>query len=258
MIENQGECRPVFFGLSLACLPADTIIVNICDALAAGRSGWILTVNLDVLRIWATDRRLREAGRGVTLTVADGMPLLWAARIARRPLPERVTGADLFVDLSRAAANAGHSIYLIGGAPGVARQAADQLQKSSPALRVLGAECPPLGFESDHEFMSALHKRLRQAQPDIVYVGLGCPKQEQVIAQLCATLPRAWWIGVGGSFNFVTGRVRRAPAWAQRHGLEWLHRLAQEPRRLFKRYLVQDLPFALRLFGAALRLRWSR
>lgn len=255
-MDNEGESTPKFFGLALARASADSVIVTICDAIDAGRGGWILTANLDVLRIWATDRRLREAARGVTLTVADGMPLLWAARLAGRPLPERVTGADLVVDLSRAAATAGHGIYLIGGAPGVAREAGERLQRDCPGLRVQGAECPPLGFETDRDFMTALRDRLRDAQPDIVYVGLGCPKQEQVIAELRDMLPGAWWIGVGGSFNFAAGRIRRAPAWAQRHGLEWLHRLAQEPRRLFRRYLVQDMPFALRLLGEALRVRW--
>ncbi|MBM3973806.1 MAG: WecB/TagA/CpsF family glycosyltransferase, partial [Planctomycetes bacterium] len=132
---------------------------------------------------------------------------------------------------------------------------AARLCAASPALRVVGIECPPFGFDQDAAAMVALRTRLAAARPDIVFVALGSPKQEFVSRDLRATLPAAWWLGVGISFSFVAGDVQRAPRWLQGLGLEWLHRLLQEPRRLARRYLVAGLPFAAALFAKAL---WAR
>jgi N-acetylglucosaminyldiphosphoundecaprenol N-acetyl-beta-D-mannosaminyltransferase len=127
-------------------------------------------------------------------------------------------------------------------------------------LKIAGTHCPPPGFEDDEREMGALTDKLRAAQPDIVYVGLGSPKQERLIARLRPLLPQSWWLGVGISFSFLCGQVRRAPPWMQKLGLEWLHRWIQEPGRLGRRYFLEGLPFAARLFTRALvnRLRGSR
>ena len=154
-----------------------------------------------------------------------------------------------------ASAAADRSVYLLGGDPGAAEAAAARLCAASPALRVVGIECPPFGFDQDAAAMAALRARLAAARPDIVFVALGSPKQEFVIRDLRAALPAAWWLGVGISFSFVAGEVQRAPRWLQRLGLEWLHRLVQEPRRLARRYLVDGLPFAVALFA---RAAWTR
>jgi N-acetylglucosaminyldiphosphoundecaprenol N-acetyl-beta-D-mannosaminyltransferase len=121
-----------------------------------------------------------------------------------------------------------------------------------------GCESPPVGFDRDPEAMGALRARLRAARPDVVFVALGFPKQERVIAELRRELPAAWFLGVGISLSFVAGDVARAPDWAIRFGLEWLHRLGQEPGRLFGRYVVAGLPFAARLFAHAAVRRMRR
>jgi len=188
------------------------------------------------------------------LVVADGMPLVWASKLQGTPLPERVAGSNLISTLSKAAAERGRSVYLIGGAPGTAEGAARVLQSRYPNLKIAGYYYPPLGFEHDPKEMANIIANLAASKADIIYIALGSPKQERLIARLRPILPQAWWMGVGNSFSFLCGDVRRAPRWMQKVGLEWSHRLLQEPRRLFKRYIVVGIPFAARLLSrSALR-----
>lgn len=230
----------------------------IVDTLAAGAGGWVITVNTDILRRLRRDRAFREMAAQATLRVPDGMPLLWAASLQKTPLPGRVAGSNLIDSLTEAVAEAGHSVFFLGGDEGTAEGTADVLRGRYPNLRVAGTYCPPRGFEDDPEAMERLRQALVAAQPGVVYVALGCPKQERVIGRLRGQLPAAWWVGVGISFSFMSGRVRRAPGWMQRAGLEWVFRLMQEPGRLVRRYLIDDLPYGFYLLGAALRHRWRR
>ncbi|TAJ23395.1 MAG: glycosyltransferase [Planctomycetota bacterium] len=231
-------------GVRLHALDEGRCVAAVVAALARGRGGWIVTANLDHLRRLARDAALRASYARADLVVADGMPLVWAARLQRTPLPARVAGSDLIWSLSRAAADSGRSVYLLGGDPGTADAAAAELRVRFPGLRVAGTCCPEPGFERRAGEIEALAARIGAARPDIVFVALGSPKQEALIERLRGRVPNAWWMGVGISFSFVAGAVPRAPAWARSAGLEWLHRLAQEPRRLARRYLVDGLPFA--------------
>lgn len=220
----------------------------------AGCGGWVVTANLDHLRRLVREESYAQLCAGATMVVADGMPLIWASRIQGTPLPERVAGSTMTWKFSVAAADRGRSVFLLGGSPGTADAAAKVLRERSPDLRIAGTHCPPMGFERDQTKIDQIVELLVSARPDIIYVGLGSPKQEQLIKDLRSLLPGAWWIGVGVSFSFLSGDVRRAPRWMQRLGLEWVHRLVQEPRRLAGRYLVQGCPFAARLLaGAAVR-----
>jgi N-acetylglucosaminyldiphosphoundecaprenol N-acetyl-beta-D-mannosaminyltransferase len=227
------------------------VIEHILDELDAGRGGWVITPNIDHLRRLAKDARLRELYSQASLIVADGMPLVWASRLLGTPLPERVAGSSLLSTLSKAAADGGRSVFLLGGDVGTADASADLLKQWYPNLRIVGVSCPPPGFDNDPARVSALVCELINAAPDIVYVALGSPKQEWVIQCLREKLPRAWWLGIGISFSLLCGRVRRAPRWMQYVGLEWLHRLLQEPKRLARRYLMHGLPFALGLLASA-------
>lgn len=226
-------------------------------SLRAGRGGWVVTHNLDHLRLLRRDARFRTVCDQASLRVADGMPLIWASRLAGTPLPQRVAGSSLISSLSAAAAREGLSVFLLGGDPGAAEGAAAVLRGRHPDLRCAGTLCPPFGFEHDAAMMAEIRRVLAEARPDIVYVALGAPKQEIVIAMLRDAVPRAWWLGVGISFSFLCGQVRRAPQWMQKVGLEWLHRLCQEPRKLGKRYLLQGIPFAVELFMGSARRRWA-
>lgn len=229
-------------------------VSHISDRLEAGEGGWVVTANLHHLRRLVWDKQYARLCEGATLVVADGMPLIWASRIQGTPLPGRVAGSDLILSLSAAVARRGRPVYLLGGAPGTAQAAAKALQQCCSGLKVAGTYCPPVGFENDSDQMNLIERRLSRARPDVIYVALGSPKQERLISRLRHRLPNAWWLGVGISFSFLCGDVRRAPRWMRRIGLEWLHRLVQEPRRLARRYLVQGIPFAgWLLAGAALR-----
>ncbi len=176
---------------------------------------------------------------------------MWASRLQGTPLPERVTGSNLISSLSAGAATRGRSVYLLGGAPGTAEAAKKVLQARYPALRIVGTRCPPMGFDDDPKQLADLAAHVTNAAPDIVFVGLGSPKQERLIPLLRADLPTAWWLGVGISFSFLCNKVKRAPRWVQRVGFEWAHRLAGEPRRLARRYLREGIPFTAQLLSAA-------
>ena len=226
-------------------------IRHILSEADAGRGGMVVTPNLDHLHRCLHDVAFAAMVSEAELVLADGMPLVWAARLQGTPLPQRVAGSNLITSLSQAAAEAGRSVFLLGGSPGTAEGAARVLTARFPSLRVAGTLCPPVGFENDPAKMAEIIETLATARPDIVFVALGSPKQERLIVKLRPLLPQAWWLGVGISFSFLCGEVRRAPLWMQKTGLEWLHRLVQEPRRLFRRYVVVGIPFAFGLLGKA-------
>jgi N-acetylglucosaminyldiphosphoundecaprenol N-acetyl-beta-D-mannosaminyltransferase len=242
-------------GLGVAAVSERDTIEYVLDGLAEGRGGWICPANLDVLRQWRGSTEVRELMAAADLVVADGMPLVWAGGLQGSPLPERVAGSTLVVSLTAAAAQAGASIFLLGGNPGVAELAVERLTELHPDVSLAGTLCPPFGFEADPEWLDRIERTLLATAPDIVFVGLGFPKQERVIAELRERLPRTWFLSCGISFSFVAGEIQRAPAIVQRLGLEWVHRMAQEPRRLYRRYLVDGLPFMARLMWSALVVR---
>lgn len=230
------------------------MVARIVSDAEAGQGGWLVNPNVDVLRQVSADDDIKALVADADLLVADGMPLVWASRLRGTPLPERVAGSELIWTLSRGAAAAGLGVFLLGGAPGVAERASERFAEEIPSINV-GWHCPPFGFEDDPLATEAIEDALRQAAPAVVFCGLGFPKQERLMASLHRTFPRTWFVGSGAAIGFVAGHHSRAPGWMQSAGLEWVHRLAMEPRRLFRRYVVEDMPFALRLLFSAARTR---
>lgn len=247
--EQAGAVR--LCGVRLDAVTMAEAVRRIVASLEAGVGGQVVTPNLDILRQTRRDAWLREVVNGADLALADGMPLVWASRLRGTPLPERVAGSTLVLELARACAVGGHRLFLLGGDPGAAEAAAARLVERFPGLVVAGTHCPPMGFERDPVQMQVIRDRLAAADAAVVYVALGCPKQERLIEAVRGVCPRAWWLGVGISLSFIAGDVKRAPRWMQRMGLEWVHRLVQEPRRLFRRYLVDGVPFGVYLLGEA-------
>jgi N-acetylglucosaminyldiphosphoundecaprenol N-acetyl-beta-D-mannosaminyltransferase len=242
-------------GLEIDRVTEAEAIATVLAGLDESRGGWVITPNLDQLRQLTRRPELSELFDRADLVVADGMPLVWASRLQGTPLVERVAGSDLVWSLTAEAALRERTVFLLGGAPGACEAAAERLRKLYPGVRISGYLCPPVGFEREVAEIERIRAALLEAAPDIVYVALGFPKQERLIAYLRAEFPTIWFLGVGFSLSFIAGEVSRAPAWMIRSGLEWLHRLIQEPRRLGKRYLVHGLPFAVRLLTGAL---WAR
>ena len=238
-------------GVELHAITEAQCIEHVLTSIAQGRGGSVVTPNLDIIRRCTQDLQFATLVSEADLVVADGTPLIWASKLAGTPLPQRIAGSDLIRSLTAAAAKAGRSIFLLGGDPGMAERAAGVLKTASPSLNVAGHYCPPFGFEKDPAEMDKIAALLAAARPDIIWVGLGSPKQENLINRLRDTLPAAWWLGVGISFSFLAGNVRRAPKLVQKLGLEWAHRLVQEPKRLFRRYLIDGLPFCASLLAGA-------
>ena len=217
--------------------------------------GYLMTPNLDNMRTLTQDPAVLARAIAADIRVADGMPLIWASRLQGTPLPERVAGSDVIWELAGELARTGKSLFLLGGKPGTAGRAAAALIARFPGLIVAGTYCPPVGFEDDPSEIARMDGALRAASPDFVYIGLPFPKASALALQMRDVMPATWFVGLGISFSFVCGDVRRAPAWMQRTGLEWIHRLAQEPRRLARRYLLEGLPFVARMLASAFSQR---
>ena len=185
------------------------------------------------------DEQLRRIVNEAGMTTPDGMPLVWLSRLAGRAHVSRVYGPDLMLAEMGASGASGHSHFFFGGRAGVADRLAEAMRQRFPAIRIVGTVTPPVG--SAQELCTAeTAARINEAHPDIVWVGVSSPKQEYWMSCMRAMLEAPVLIGVGAAFDFHTGTVRQAPRWIQRAGLEWLFRLAHEPRRLWRRYLVDN------------------
>ncbi len=207
----------------------------------------ICTGNLDHLVMLKKDPDFRAIYQAADLVLADGAPVVWLSHLCGTPLKERVTGSDLFWELGRASAKTGVRLFFLGGTPGAAARAADAVHGRYPSAIVCGSYCPPKETFDTPQEQQHIWEVVRAAQPDILLVGFGAPKQEKWIQANKELIGVPVSIGVGGTFEMAGGIVKRAPQWMQKNGLEWCWRLAQEPDRLFKRYILSDLPFLFSL-----------
>lgn len=213
----------------------------------------VLTPNVDHLVRAAADPSFAALCTQGSLVVADGLPVVWASRLLGEPLPERVAGSDLMPQVVIAAARAGMRYAFLGGAPGDAARAAGVLADRAGRDGCVLVECPPYGFERDPAALSAIASRIAAARPDLLFLGLGSPKQEWLMHELRGRVAVPVMMAVGVSFSFVAGTVRRAPGWLRRLGLEWAWRLSCEPRRLWRRYANDLLRFPWLVLRAKLR-----
>jgi N-acetylglucosaminyldiphosphoundecaprenol N-acetyl-beta-D-mannosaminyltransferase len=205
----------------------------------------VVTANVDFLRLGQQSPAFQDLVNSADLVVPDGMPLVWASRSRGDALPERTTGLDLIHDCARIATAHDYGIFLLGAGEGVANETAAVLTARYPGLRIAGTFSPPPAMLVDGDDL--IVSKIREARPEILLVAFGAPRQEEWIRSHLHVLNVPVCIGVGGAFDMLAGRVRRAPLWMQGRGLEWLFRLVQEPRRLWKRYFVYDLPVFMSL-----------
>jgi N-acetylglucosaminyldiphosphoundecaprenol N-acetyl-beta-D-mannosaminyltransferase len=193
------------------------------------------------------DREYKGNLDAADLCVADGTPLMWMGRIVGFPIARRVYGPDLMVEVLRRTAGTGTRHFFYGGREGVAEELARRMCLRFPGLEVCGTHSPPFERVLPKREDPAVLERIRGARPDVLWVGLGAPKQEHWMASRRGALAVPVLVGVGAAFDFLTGQTPQAPVWMRNYGLEWFFRLASEPKRLWRRYLVGGSEFAIRL-----------
>ncbi len=233
------------WGVPFTPLTLADAVTAVGELIEASKPTYFITANTHYAMLTAENPDLASINRQAAFIVADGAPLVWASRWQRSPLPERVAGSDLIFELCSKAAQEGYRVFFLGGAPGVADEAARRLQARYPELQIAGTECPPFR-ELTSEEQTALIARIRSARPDLLIAAYTMPKGEHWLAANLAAVGVPVGVNVGAAIDFAAGRVRRAPRWMQSTGLEWAFRLALEPRRLFARY-ARNAWFILRM-----------
>ncbi|MBM4094645.1 MAG: WecB/TagA/CpsF family glycosyltransferase [Planctomycetes bacterium] len=240
MLGKPTDTRRVpLFGMRIDALTMDEAVARLSHW-AENRDAvcrYVVTPNVDHAVILRNDQRLQAAYRDASLVVADGWPLVLVSRLLGQPIPERVAGSDLVPELL-ANADDRHplTVFLLGAAPGVADRAASRIESQWPNVRVVGTCSPPMGFENDVVENAAILHQVADANPDVLIIGLGAPKQELWIHQHRRQVRAAVAICAGATIDFLAGEKKRAPRWMRRVGLEWCHRMLADPRRLARRY----------------------
>jgi N-acetylglucosaminyldiphosphoundecaprenol N-acetyl-beta-D-mannosaminyltransferase len=241
-------------GVGIGVLNIPLTVVAMDHAIEHRSKGYICITNVHSVSEAQDRPALRAIFNNAFLATPDGMPLVWLGRLAGHPEMDRVYGPDLLQQACRVSAQTGWRHFFYGGAPGVAELLASCLQARYPHLRVVGTYTPPFRPLNPQE-KEDLQRQVASAQPDIIWVGIGMPKQEAFMADALPWLDTTLMVGVGAAFDFFTGRVRQAPRWIQRCGLEWLFRFFQEPRRLFVRYFKYNPLFIGRVLLQQTSLR---
>lgn len=248
------EPRVNILGVRVSVLTVPDAVATVERWIADGERRYVCVTGVHGVMESRRDPALRAIHNAAGLVTADGMPLVWLSRRRGYPAAERVYGPDLMLALCERAAARGYSNFLMGGAPGTPERLAERLCARFPGLRIAGTFSPPFRPMTPEED-AALVARINAARPDIVWVGLSTPKQERWMAEHRAALGASALIGVGAAFDFLSSRKRQAPVWMRRRGLEWLFRLATEPRRLARRYFVNNTMFLAALLLEALGWR---
>lgn len=208
------------------------------------RSHFIAVTNVHVVMEARHDCHFKKVLDSADLRVPDGMPLIWVGRLRGHSLPRRVYGPDLLLDFCRETPEKPYRHFFYGGAPGVAESLGEQLCARFPHLKIAGAYSPPFRSLTPQEDAEQI-AMINQAAPDVLWVGLGCPKQERWMYEHRNLLHVPVAVGVGQAFDIHSGRSKQAPGWLRENGFEWLYRLAAEPRRLWRRYLVYNSLFMI-------------
>lgn len=233
--------------MGLSALNLDLAEMAVARALESKRKGYICVTGVHGVSEAQSDPAFRAILNGAFLNTPDGMPMVWMGRLQGFRQMGRVYGPDLMLRVCELSARRGFTHFFYGGGPGVAEDLKRRLEMRFPGLKIVGTYTPPFRPLNSQE-EAELIQQVTTLKPDAIWVGLSTPKQEKFMAQYAQRLDATLLFGVGAAFDFHAGRVRQAPRWMQRTGLEWLFRLICEPRRLWKRYLKNNPLFVLRAF----------
>lgn len=240
--------RMKFMNTEIDNLTMQEVLQEVENIIDRKECAYVVTPNVDHIVQLERNEELQAVYKNASLILTDGKPLIWISKMYKTPIKEKISGSDLFPLLCKMAAEKKYTMFFLGAAEGVAQTAANKLVKRFPKLNVVGTYSPPFGFEKNAGEMKKIIKMIQKAHPDILIVGLGCPKQELFMYKFCKELNVPISFGLGASLDFEAGKVKRAPKWMANHGLEWFYRIIQDPRRMAKRYLVDDLQIARLVF----------
>lgn len=204
------------------------------------KKSYIVAINVDVVIKIENDPKLKQIVDDADMVLVDGQPLVWVSNWHKRPVKTKISGSDLVPRLCVEAAEKSYSIYIIGGADGVAEQAKKNLERKMPGINVVGTYAPPFGFEKDEIELEKINSMISDVHPDLLIVCFGCPKQEKWIYDNYKKYDALVSVCAGATVDFLAGNVKRAPKCLSDFGLEWLYRFTREPKRLFKRYFIDD------------------
>lgn len=235
--------RVSILGSQVSRIDLESTLEVLKELVSTGVKHQVVVLPVNSILAARKDKELQRIYNRASLALADGMPVLWAARLLGKPIPGRVAGSDLMSGFSRVAALSGITFFLMGSRPGVPERLAKRLKRRNPELAVVGTYSPPFYDELPREVNQETIRRINAAKADVLWVGLGAPKQDRWIHDNLQDLNVKVAIGVGAAFDICSGDLRRAPLWMQRGGLEWFFRFIMEPRRLFRRYFVDAMPF---------------
>lgn len=228
--------RIKFLNTYIDSLTMDEAIYEIDKLIQKKDCRYVLTPNLDHIVTMETDKEFAEIYQYADLVVADGKPLIWISKYFKNPIKEKISGSDLFPKMCELSAKKGYSIFILGAGEGIADKAAKNLIKKNPGLVIAGTYSPAFGFEKDNVELEKIKNIVTKAKPDILAVSLGSPKGEKFVYKHLKEYDIPLGISIGATIDFEAGNVKRAPKWMGDHGLEWLFRITQDPKRLIKRY----------------------
>lgn len=251
---HEQNRRLCILGMPVSVVTMHLAIEQIDNWIRNKESRYVCVADVHSLMLARSDQSHNAAMQGADLIVPDGMPLVWTSHLRGETSMSRVPGPDMIQEVCAHSVGQGWRHYFLGGAEGVPERLAEVLSEKNPGLRVSGTYAPPFKPLTEAE-NAELVESIIAAKPDIIWVGLGCPKQERWMTEHVGHIPGAVLIGVGAAFDFHVGRIRRAPPWMRNYGLEWLHRLLSEPRRLWKRYLLTAPAFVVLASRETLSLR---
>ena len=233
-------------GVGVHAIDMDQALEEVSAAIEDGRKGYVCVTGVHGVMEAQADPQFRSILNRSLLTAPDGMPTVWVGRLRGFSRMRRVFGPDFMLEACLASVEKGYTHFFYGGAPGVAKELEKSLLRKCPGLRVVGTFTPPFRPLRPDE-VESLRNTIAASHPDIMWIGLSTPKQERFMARYLPMLHTKVMVGVGAAFDVHTGRIQDAPDWIKNAGMQWLHRLCQEPRRLWKRYLVNNPKFVLKM-----------
>ncbi|WP_195951622.1 WecB/TagA/CpsF family glycosyltransferase [Clostridium saudiense] len=241
--------RIKFLNIEVDNLTMDEAIERINDLIVNQKPSYVVTPNVDHIVKLEKDTDFQKVYENADLILTDGMPLIWISKIKRNPIKEKISGSDLFPKICGLAAKKGYKVFLLGAAEGVAAKAAENLKEKYSDLNVVGTYSPSYGFENNEKEIEKIISEINNVKPDILAVGLGAPKQEKFIYNFRDKLNVPVSLAIGASIDFEARNIKRAPKWMQRIGFEWFYRLCKEPKRMFKRYIIDDMKILKLIFN---------